>query len=114
MLSPRTLGVVVRDGMIGSLPVPKKHQKRTRKGDPPGTKAASISQLTPQPQVANHVPIKGAVKFHVSDDPILPKAALEAIDSELRRLHDDVLLREKSLIISKNPGYLLYVVDVPQ
>ena len=32
----------------------------------------------------------------------------------LRRLHDDVLRIEKGLIASKNPGYPLYVVNMPQ
>jgi hypothetical protein len=64
MLSLITLGAVVRDGMLGSLPVPKKHRKRPRKGLT-GAKAASISQPPSQPRVADHIPIKGAAKFHV-------------------------------------------------
>ena len=41
-------------------------------------------------------------------------AAVEAMFGNLRRLHDDVLQREKSRIISEVPGYPLYVVNVPQ
>ena len=106
LLSPTTLRVVVRDGMIGSLPVPKNHRKRVKKGTN-GSKAASMSQPPPQPHVEDRMPIKGAAKYHIVGDSILPKEALEAIDSDLRRLHDDVLLREKSLIASTNPGYPL-------
>ena len=47
-------------------------------------------------------------------EPILPKAALGARSGNLRRLHDDVLRIEKGLIASKNPGYPLYVVNVPR
>ena len=112
MLSPTTLGAGVRDGMLDSLPAPKKHRKRPRKGLT-GAKAASISQPPPQPRLADRIPIKGVAKFHVPGDPILPKAALEGIDGDLRRLHDDVLSREKSLLVSKNHGYPPYVVNVP-
>ena len=40
-------------------------------------------------------------KWHIPGDLILPKAAVEAIYGDLRRLHDDVLRREKILIASK-------------
>ena len=96
--------------IIDDLPVAKKHRKRAKKGN----KVASMIQPPLQPRVADHIPIKGAAKFHVPGDPILPKAALEGIDGDLRRLHDDVLSREKSLLVSTNPGYPLYVVNVPQ
>ena len=33
---------------------------------------------------------------------------------DLRRLHDDVLWVEKGLIASKDPGYPLYVVNIPR
>ena len=56
----------------------------------------------------------GAAKYHIPGEPILPKAAVEATHGDLRRLHDDVLRREKSLIASENPGYPLYVVNVPR
>src|SRR3990170_6533853 len=62
----------------------------------------------------DRIPIPGAAKHHIPSHPILPKAAVEAIYSDLRRLHDDVLQREKSLIASENPGYPLYVVNVPR
>ena len=40
--------------------------------------------------------------------------ALEHIlTNDLRRLHEDVLAREKSLLVAEKPGYLLYVVQVP-
>jgi hypothetical protein len=95
--------------ILGSLLVAKKHRKRPKKG-----KAASMSQPPPQPRVEDRIPIIGAAKYHIPGDPILPKAAVEAIYDDLRRLHDDVLRREKSLIASKNLGYPLYVVNVPQ
>ena len=47
-------------------------------------------------------------------DVTLRKAAVEAAHGDLRRLHDDVLRVEKGLIASKDPGYPLYVVNVPQ
>ena len=99
--------------MIGSLLVAKKHRKRPKKGHN-AAKAASMSQPPPQPRVVDRIPIKGAVKYHIPGNPILPKAAVEAIDGDLRRLHDDVLRREKSHIASKNPRYLLYMVNMPQ
>lgn len=67
-----------------------------------------------QPRFQDRIPIPGAAKFHIPGVPILTKAAVEAIYGDLRRLHDDVLRREKSLIASKNPGYPLYVVNMPQ
>ena len=73
--------------IIGSFPVAKKHRKRSRKGN----KAASMSQPPLQPRVQDHMPIIGVAKYDIPDDPILPKAAVEAIYGDLRRLHDDVL-----------------------
>ena len=67
-----------------------------------------------QPRVQDHIHVCGAVKYHIVDEPILPKASVEAIHGDLRRLHDNVLRREKSLIASENPGYPLYVVNVPR
>jgi hypothetical protein len=98
--------------MIGPLPVAKKHRKRPKKGQNAG-KAASMSQPPPQPRVQDRIPIQGAHKYHIPGNPILSKEAVEAIDGDLRRLHDDVLRREQSLIASENPGYPLYVVNVP-
>jgi hypothetical protein len=94
--------------IIGDLPVAKKHRKRLRKGN----KAASMSQPPPPPLFQDRIPVIGAAKYRIPGDPILPKAAVEAIYSDLRRLHDNVLRREKSLIASKNLGYPLYVVNV--
>ena len=78
--------------IIDDLPVTKKHRKRPRKGN----KAASMIQPPPQPRVQDRIPIPGATKCHIPGDPILPKAAVEAIYGNLRRLHDDVLRREKA------------------
>jgi len=94
--------------IIDDLPVAKKHRKRPRKGN----KAASMIQPPQQPRVQDRIPIPGAAKWHIPGEPILPKAAVEAIYGDLRRLHDDVLRREKSLIVSENPLYPLYVVNV--
>jgi hypothetical protein len=99
--------------MIVPLPVAKKHRKRPKKGRNAG-KAASMSQPPPQPMVQDRIPIQGARKYHIPGNPILSNEAVEAIDGDLRRLHDDVLWREQSLIASENPGYPLYVVNVPQ
>ena len=96
--------------IIDDLPVAKKHRKRARKGN----KAASMIQLPLQPRVQDRIPVMGAAKYHIPSEPILTKGVVEAIYGDLRRLHDDVLRREKSLIASQNPGYPLYVVNVPQ
>ena len=65
-----------------------------------------------QPRVQDRIPIPVVAKWHIAGEPILPKAELEATHGDLRRLHDDVFRREKSLIASENPGYPLYVVNV--
>ena len=96
--------------IIDDLPVPKKHRKRTMKGN----KAASMIQPPQQPRVQDRIDIPGAAKWHIPGEPILPKAAVEATHGDLRRLHNDVLRREKSLSASENPGYPLYVVNVPR
>ena len=96
--------------IIYNLPVAKKHRKGPRKGN----KVASMIQPPQQPRVQDRIAILGAAKCHIPGHPILPKAAVEAIYGDLRRLHDDVLRREKSLIASENPGYPLYVVNVPR
>ena len=67
-----------------------------------------------QPRVKDHIAVPGAVKYHIAGEPILPKASVEAIHDDLRRLHDDVLRSEKSLIASENPGYPLFVVSMPR
>ena len=96
--------------IIDDLPVPNKHRRRPRKGN----KAASMIQPPQQPRVQDRIPIPGAAKWHIAGEPILPKAAVEATHDDLRRLHDNLLQREKSLITSENPGYPLYVVNVPR
>jgi hypothetical protein len=114
-MSPTTLGVVVREGMAGSLPPPAKKQRRRpdRKGSK-GARAASSSQPPLQPRKVDRIPVEGAEQFHVAGHPILPRKALEDIlNNDLRRLHEDVLAREKSLLASKNPGYPLYAAQVP-
>lgn len=97
----------VAERIIDDLLVAKKHRKRPSKGN----KAASMIQPPQQPRVQGHIPIPGAVKWHIPGEPILSKAAVEATHGDLR-LHDDVLRREKSLIASENPGYALYMVNV--
>ena len=100
--------------MVSSLPPPAKKQRRRpdRKG-PKGTRAASSSQPPLKPRVIDRIPVEGAKRFHVTSKPILPTKALEHIlNNDLRRLHADVLAREKSLLISKNRGYPLYAAHV--
>jgi hypothetical protein len=77
--------------IIDNLPVAKKHRKRPKKDN----KAASMIQPPQQPWVQDRIDIPGAVKHHIPGHPILPKAAVEAIYGDLRRLHDDVLQRER-------------------
>ena len=115
LISPTTLGVVVREGMVGSLPPPaKKQRRRPDKKGPKGARAASSSQPPLKPRVVDRIPVEGAKRFHVAGDPILPAKALEHIlNNDLRRLHEDVLAREKSLLIAKDPGYPLYAAQVP-
>ena len=110
-----TLGVVVREGMVGSLPPPaKKQRRRPDKKGPKGARGASSSQPPLKPREVDRIPVVGAERFHVAGHPILPQKALEDIlNNDLRRLHDDVLAREKSLLISEKPGYPLYPAQVP-
>ena len=67
-----------------------------------------------QPRVQDRIDIPDAAKWHIPSQPILPEAVLGGRFSDLRRLHDDVPRVEKGLIASKNPGYPLYVVNVPR
>mgnify|MGYP005831807093 CR=1 FL=1 len=110
-----TLGVVFREGMVGSLPPPAKKQwRRPHKKDPKGARAASSSQPPLKPRVVDRVPVKGRKRFHVAGEPILPAKALEHIlNNDLRRLHEDVLAREKSLLILEKLRYPVYAVQVP-
>jgi hypothetical protein len=110
-----TLGVVVREGMAGSVPPPAKKQRRRPDSKvSKGARAASSSQPPLQPRKVDRIPVEGAKQFHVDGHPILPRKVLEDIlNNDLRRLHEDVLVREKSLPISKNPGYPLYAAQVP-
>ena len=114
LISPTTLGVVVREGMVGSLlPPGNKQRRRPDKKGPKGAKAASSSQPPLKPQVVDKIPVKGKKRFHVAGDLILPAKALEHIlNNDLRRLHEDVLAREKSLLVAEKPGYPLYVAQV--
>ena len=96
--------------IMDDLPVVKKSRKRSRKGK----KADSMIQPPQQPRVQDRIDIPGADKWHIPGQPILPAAALGARFGDLRRLHDDVLRIEKGLIASKDPGYPLYVVNVPR
>ena len=100
--------------MVGSLPPPAKKQKRRpdKKG-PKGARDASSSQPPLEPRVVDRIPVEGKKRFHVAGDPILPTKVLEHIlNNDLRRLHEDVLARERSLLISENPGYPLYAAQV--
>ena len=64
--------------------------------------------------MVDRIPVKGAQCFHVAGQPILPAKALEHIvNNDLRRLHEDVLAREKSLLVVEKPGYPLYTTQVP-
>ena len=96
--------------IMDNLPVPKNSRKRPRKGKKPD----SMIQPPQQPRVQDRIDIPGAAKWHIVGEPILPEAAIGARFGDVRRLHDDVLRREKGLIASKNPGYPLYVVNVPR
>ena len=91
-------------------PVVKKPRKRARKGK----KANSMIQPPQQPRVQDRIDIPGADKWHIPGQPILPAAVLGARFGDLRRLHDDVLRIEKGLIASIDPGYPLYVVNIPR
>src|SRR4051812_19148895 len=92
------------------LPVVKKFRKRARKGK----KVVSMIQPPQQPQLQDRIDIPDADKWHIPGQPILPATALRARFGDLKRLHDDVLRVEKDLIASKDPGYPLYVVNVPR
>ena len=61
-----------------------------------------------------HVPRKGAVMFHLMGEPMLPPKPLEALSWDLRRLPGHVLSIKKSLLASKDPGYLTYAARVPK
>ena len=88
--------------------------KKPRKGARKGKKADSMIQPPQQPWVQDRIDITGADKLHIPGQPILPAAALKARFGDLRSLHDDVLQIEKGLIALKDPGYPLYVVNVPR
>ena len=96
--------------IMDDLPVVKKSRKRARKGK----KADSMIQPPQQPRLQDRIDIPDADKWHIPGQPILPATALRARFGDLKRLHDDVLRVEKGLIASKDPGYPLYVVNVPR
>ena len=61
LISPTKLEVVVREGMVGSLPSPaKKQRRRLDKKCPKGARAASSSQPPLKPWVVDRIPIEGA------------------------------------------------------
>jgi hypothetical protein len=101
--------------MVGSLPPPaKKQRRRPNKKGPKGARAASSNQPPLKPREVDRIPVEGAKRFHVASHLILPPKVLEHIlNNDLRRLHEDVLAREKSLLISEEPGYPLYAAQVP-
>ena len=96
--------------IIDDLPVVKKSRKRARKGK----KADSMIQPPQQPRLQDRIDIPDADKWHIPGQPILPAIELQARFGDLRRLHDDVMRVEKGLIASIDPGYPLYVVNVPR
>ena len=96
--------------IIDDLLVVKKSRKRARKGK----KADSMIQPPQQPRLQDRIDIPDADKWHIPGQPILPATALRARFGDLRRLHDDVLRVEIGLIALKDPGYPLYVVNVPR
>jgi hypothetical protein len=60
LISLTTLGVVVREGMVGSLPPPtKKQRRRPDKKCPKGARAASSSQPPLKPRVVDKIPVEG-------------------------------------------------------
>ena len=82
----------------------KKQRWRLDKKGPKGARAASSSQPPLKPRVVDRIPVEGAKRFHVAGEPILPAKALDHIlNNNLKRLHEDVLAREKSLLIAKDP-----------
>ena len=87
--------------------------RRLDKKGPKGARAASSRQPPLKPRVVDRTPVEGKKRFHVAGDPILYAKALEHIlNNDLRRLHEDVLAREKSLLIAEKPGYPLYTAKV--
>ena len=109
VLSPGTLGQGLRKGLEG---VPKK-KERKRSGKVTASKQARAhSSQTMHSE--ERVPVKGAVMFHLTGEPMLPPKPLEALSGDLRRLHDHVLSTEKSLLASKDPGYPTYAARVPE
>ena len=109
MLSPTTLGQGLRKGLEG---VPKKKERKR-----PGKIAASKQARAHSRQTMDseeRVPVKGATMFHLMGEPMLPLKLLEALSGDLKRLHDHVLLTEKSLLASKDPGYPTYATCVPE
>jgi hypothetical protein len=77
LISLTTLSVVVREGMVGSLPPPaKKQRRRPDKKGPKGARAASSSQPPLKLWEVDRIPVEGAEHFHVAGHPILPLKAL--------------------------------------
>ena len=78
----------------------KKERKRSGKVTVSKQAKAHSSQTMHSEE---RVPVKGAVMFHLTGEPMLPPKPLEALSGDLRRLHDHVLSTEKSLLASKDP-----------
>jgi hypothetical protein len=112
VLSPTTLGQGLRKGMEGQLKKKETRKRPSKKGNGAYKQARAHSSQTED--FEERVPIVGAAMFHVAGEPILPPKPLAAISGDLRRLHDHVLSTEKSLLASKDPGYPLYAVRVPE
>lgn len=64
--------------------------------------------------MVDRIPVEGKPRVHIAGEPILPAKALDHIlNNDLKRLHEDVLAREKNLLAAKHPGYPLYAAHVP-
>ena len=115
MLSPTTLGVVLREGLTDPpAPQPTKKKQRKRPAARKSNKAGNVGSSSQPPSTkVDHVPMKHAPLIHVAGEPMVPANALAAIEGDLRRLHDHVLSTERSLLASDDPGYPLYTVHVP-
>ena len=71
LISPTTLGVVVREGMVGSLPPPaRKQRKRLDKKGPKGARAPSSNHPPLKPREVDRIPVEGAELFHIVDHPL--------------------------------------------
>ena len=114
MLSPTTLGVVLREGLTDPpAPETTKKKQRKRPAVTKSNKAGNVGSSSQQPSTKVDRPMKHAPLIHVAGELMVPANALAAITGYLRRLHDHVLSTERRLLASDDPGYPLYTVHVP-